>query len=199
VWAILAVAALGFSPAVRAEIIDRIVAVVAGDLIMLSDAVAARDLGLISANGGVAQLIDRALILSEVSRYAPPEPPADAVTRAFEQLRSSVAPAARFEQILIRGGIDEGRLRERLRQDLRIAAYLDQRFIVPSPSEEDISGFRAEHPERFMRNGVALPLDDVRAEIVSELTKDRRGELVEEWLDGLRRRIPTLDMSNGIP
>ena len=79
-----AVLALVFAPVLtrsaRAdEVIDRVLAVVAGDLIMQSDLRAARDLGLATAGDGVdpdrailSQLIDRALILDEVERYAPP-------------------------------------------------------------------------------------------------------------------------------
>jgi hypothetical protein len=181
-----------------AEVIDRVVAVVAGDLIMLSDLIVARELRLIPPTAGVSQLIDRALILSEVSRYAPPEPSPDAVANELERLRSSFPTRESFEQILVRGGIDEVQLGERLRQDLRIAAYLDQRFTAPAPTEADVLAFRAENPERFRRNGADLPLDDIRAGIVNELTGERRSELIDEWLAGLRRRVPILDLSDGM-
>jgi hypothetical protein len=193
------VAAFLLPHASMAEVIDRVVAVVAGDLIMLSDVIVARELRLIRPASGVAPLIDRALILSEVTRYAPPEPSPDAVTSALERVRSSFPTPEALAQVLQRGGIDEAQLRERLRQDLRIAAYLDQRFTVPAPTDAEIAAFRAEHSDRFRRNGVDVPLDDVRTEIVDELTSDRRKELVEEWLDGLRRRVPILDLSDGVP
>ena len=63
------------------EVLDRMLAVVAGDLIMLSDVTAAVEFGLVPRTSGpdvtravLTQLIDRSLMLAEVERYAPPEP-----------------------------------------------------------------------------------------------------------------------------
>jgi hypothetical protein len=120
---------------VAAETIDRLLAVVAGQLIMLSDVTAATDLGLQSADGAadpvravLSKLIDRELVLAEVDRYSPPEPTAEAVDREVERVRQRFPSAAAFESALSRSGIDEAHLRETLRQDLRMRAYLDQRF-----------------------------------------------------------------------
>src|SRR6266705_1003447 len=83
---VVLLAALFFTRATRAETLDRVLAVVAGQLITLTDVTAARDLGLQSADGAsdpvravLTKLIDRELVLAEVERYAPPEPTADAV------------------------------------------------------------------------------------------------------------------------
>jgi hypothetical protein len=76
----------------------------------------------------LTRLIDRELILDEVERYAPPEPAADAVDRAFAAVRDRFPSAAALEATLARCGIDDRHLRETLRQDLRIRAYLEQRF-----------------------------------------------------------------------
>ena len=43
-------------------------------------------------------------------------------------MRQRFPSAAAFEAALARSGIDEKHLRETLRQDLRMRAYLDQRF-----------------------------------------------------------------------
>ena len=68
------------------ETIDRVLALVAGQLITLTDVTAARDLGLVSVDAAadpvravLSKLIDRELILAEADRYAPPEPDAEAV------------------------------------------------------------------------------------------------------------------------
>ena len=123
----------------RGETIDRVLAVVAGQLITLSDVTAARDLGLQSADGAadpvraiLTKLIDRELVLAEVDRYAPPEPTADAVDRELERVRARFASQAAVDAALARSGIDEKNLRETLRQDLRTRAYLDQRFTASS-------------------------------------------------------------------
>jgi hypothetical protein len=127
------------APPVRAETIDRLLAVVAGQLITLTDVTAAIDLGLQSADAAadpvravLSKLIDRELVLAEVDRYAPPEPTAGAVDLAVERVRQRFASPAAFEAALARSGIDEQHLRETLRQDLRMRAYLDQRFSAAS-------------------------------------------------------------------
>jgi hypothetical protein len=131
---------LGGASARADEVIDRVFAVVAGDLIMQSDVRAARELGLVTAGSAadadgsvLAQLIDRALILDEVERYAPPEPTVDALDRAFAEVRARFSSAEAFAAALGRVGFDEKQLRAVLRQNLRIKSYLDQRFSGETP------------------------------------------------------------------
>jgi len=140
--AVLAVA-LGMTCGVRAETIDRVVAVVAGQVIMLSDVSAARELRLESAEPGpdpvramLSRLIDRQLMLVEVDRYAPPEPAADMVESGLAAVRGRVPTSAAYEEILARCGIDEKHVREWIRQDLRIDAYLEQRFTPADPRRQ---------------------------------------------------------------
>jgi hypothetical protein len=128
---------------VSAETIDRVLAVVTGQLITLSDVTAARDLGLQSADGTpdpiravLVKLIDRELILAEVDRYAPPEPSTDAVDREVHRVRERVPSQAALDAALARSGIDQRRLREMLRDDLRIRTYLDQRFATAADRRE---------------------------------------------------------------
>jgi hypothetical protein len=137
-WIGAVLLAVGLSAAsARAETIDRVLALVAGRLIMLTDVTAARDLRLVPLDGGadpirevLSKLIDRELVLAEVERYAPPEPSADAVDREVQRVRARFASEAELSAVLARSGIDEQHLRETLRQDLRLRAYLDQRFAA---------------------------------------------------------------------
>jgi hypothetical protein len=165
----LCVLALAAQQALADETIDRVLALVAGQLITLTDVTAARDLGLVSAGAAadpvravLSKLIDRELILAEADRYAPPEPDADAVDREMERVRARFQTPQAFDLALARSGIDEKHLRETLREDLRIGAYLDQRFTVAG--------------------GPGGPGGD-----------DRRQALVNEWLAGLRRRADIID------
>jgi hypothetical protein len=124
---------------VRAETIDRILAVAAGQLIMMSDVTGAIDLGLQSTDAAsdpvravLTKLIERELVLAEVDRYAPPEPTAEAVDRELQRVRQRFPSPDAFDSALARSGIDDTHLRETLRQDLRMRAYLDQRFSLSS-------------------------------------------------------------------
>ena len=122
------------------EIIDRVLAIVAGDVIALSDVVAARDLGFVApASGGdpsdatrevLTALIERALVLAEVERYAPPEPAPVEIDRRIQAIRVRFQTPEAFSTALARAGLEDTHLRERLRQDLRIEAYLEERFAV---------------------------------------------------------------------
>jgi hypothetical protein len=131
-WAMLA----GSAPRAE-EIIERVLAVAGGKIIMLSDVRAALDLGLVDTGGAsdplreaLTRLIDRALVLAEVDRYLPPEPSAADVDRRFQSVTARLLSRPSLAAALARHGMDEGQLRERLREDLRIQAYLDQRFVA---------------------------------------------------------------------
>ena len=150
-----AVAFLLAAPGIaHAEIIDRVLAVVGGQLITLTDVTAARDLRLVAPATGVdpirdllTKLIDRELVLAEVERYAPPEPTADAVDTEVGRVRARFESDEAFNAALVPSGIDEKHLRETLRQDLRIRAYLDQRFAAAgdrrgAAQEEWLAGLR---------------------------------------------------------
>jgi hypothetical protein len=129
------------SPPASAETIDRVLAVVAGQIITLSDVTAARELRVQTAapaadpiRGMLSTLIDRALVLSEVERYAPADPPPAAIDGAIEVIRGRFPTAERFNDALARAGLDDRLLRDMVRQDLRIRAYQDQRFAAADPA-----------------------------------------------------------------
>ena len=140
ILAALLIGGLSATP-LAAETIDRVLAVVAGQIITLSDVTAARELGLQSAapnpdpiRGMLSTLIDRALVLSEADRYAPPEPPAEAIEREVDAIRARFPTGEAFDAALARAGLDDRHLREMIRQDLRIRDYEEQRFAAADPA-----------------------------------------------------------------
>jgi hypothetical protein len=191
--ALLLVAA---SAPIRAEIIDRILAVVETSIVTQSDVMAAMRLGLQKAPstgdtvGAVLEkLIERRLTLAEVDRYAPPEPLAAYIEMRVEQLRLPFPSADAFAAVLKQTGLDETQLRRYVRDDLRIEAYVQQRFSsAVQPSEEQILDYYRAHPEAFSRNGVLRPFDDVHDEVRLALVAERRAAAIREWLNTLRRR-----------
>jgi hypothetical protein len=183
------------------EVIDRVLAVAAGNLIMLSDVAAARDLGLVAAGAAadpireiLTRLIERALVLAEVDRYAPPEPDAAAVEREAAIVRARFPTAEGFKQALARVGMNEAHLRETLRGDLRIRAYLEQRFAVAMPEDDDLERFYRDHSDRFTKGGQLMPFADVRQEVAQAAIADRRRVLVADWVADLRRRAEVVDL-----
>ncbi len=122
------------------EVIDRVLAVAAGNVILLSDVRAARELGLVtpassldSDRVALSALIDRALMLDEVDRYSPREPSEADVERAFREVRDRIGSPSVLSTVMRRHGLEERQLRETLRQNLRIRDYLAQRFAADTP------------------------------------------------------------------
>lgn len=141
--ALIGVVLLAGAP--RGEVIDRVLAVVAGQPITLSDVIGARDLGLQSADGAadplraiLSKLIDRELMLAEVERYGPPEPTADAVDREVARIRARFSSADAYAAAAARSGIDVRHLRETARQTLLIDAYLVQRFTAAGDRRQSL-------------------------------------------------------------
>jgi peptidyl-prolyl cis-trans isomerase SurA len=177
----------------RAEIIDRILAVVDGAIIMQSDVLMTVRLGLVAGAAASDQisapleaLIERRLILEEVDRYAPPDPPDPETDRHLADLRARAG--GRFDAVLVETGISVDQLRRHLRDDLRIEAYLQQRFGSMQPSDDEIAQYYRDHPAAFTRNGVLAPLADVREVVRAELIAARRSTTIHDWITGLRRR-----------
>jgi len=177
----------------RAEIIDRILAVVDGAVIMQSDVTMAVRLGLVPAASTVDPisaplnaLIERRLILEEVDRYAPPDPPEAEIDQDLAEIRARAG--ARFESVLVESGMSVEQLRRHVRDDRRMEAYLQQRFGTMQPSDNEIAQHYRDHQTAFMRNGIVVPLEEVRDLVRAEVMAERRATTIREWITGLRRR-----------
>jgi hypothetical protein len=184
---------VGAGAGVHAEIIDRILAVVDGALVTQSDVAVAVRLGLVPAaaapdpaSAALDALIERRLMLAEVDRYAPPDPPEADVDRHVADIR--VRAGAQFDAILLQGGISMDQLRRQVRDDLRIDAYLQQRFGAMQPSEEEIFQYYRDHPAAFSQNGVVRRFDDAHDVARAALVAERRGATIRDWIAGLRKR-----------
>jgi hypothetical protein len=151
--------------AVSAETVDRVLAVVAGQLIMLSDVTAVGALGIVEPAPGadpigsvLSRLIDRELMLAEVDRYAPPEPDTADIDREVAAVRARFPSQKAFDDTLARSGFDVTHVREIVRQNQRLRAYLEQRFNAPDNDP------------------------------------GRRQSLVDDWVAGLRRRTQVVNL-----
>ncbi|MEP6593550.1 MAG: hypothetical protein ABJC51_07650, partial [Acidobacteriota bacterium] len=174
--------------AAGAEIVDRVLAVVDGAIITQSDVAAVSRLGLEPAADRTAAavrdaLIERRLILAEVDRYAPADPPEADVDRALAAIRARVGASA-LEAVLTESGGSSDQLRRYLRDRLRIEFYMQQRFGTIQPTEFDIAEYYRAHAADVGPRSLA----DSREAIVAALASERRAVLVKDWVAGLRRR-----------
>ncbi len=187
---------LTLSTSARADVIDRILATVGGALILQSDAVAAARLGFVElpAQGDRLQftldrLIERRLMLIEVDRYAPPEPPRPLLDERMQQLDQRIGSGERLDAILRETGFTVEQLRLYVRDDLRIEAYVQQRFgTAYRPSDEEVVAHYRSHESEFTKDGKVLPFETVRDLARSSLVAERQAAAVREWMAGLRRR-----------
>ena len=184
------------SYSVAQELLDRVVARVSGQAITLSDARAAMRLGLVEPIEGVdpvllavRQLIERRLVLAEVARFAPPEPDAAALDREFTALRARVGSAGDAAALERSTGYGEEQIREVARDNLRIQAYLNQRFGANvQPSDEEVGQYYRTHLDQFTRDGRVIPFVEAESEARQKAAAERRQALVFQWMRELYQR-----------
>jgi hypothetical protein len=157
------------------ELVERTLAIVGGRAVTLADVTTVRALGLISEakdlSAAIEKLVERALVLREVDRYAPPEPSAQAIDDKLAEIRGR-SSAEQVAAALAAGGFTEARLRAWVRDDLRIASYLEQRFAAMAD----------------------LSLEQAAPELRERLSAERRASLIAEWVSDLRRRTPIVEL-----
>ena len=184
---------LWLSPVFGQQLLDRIVARVNGEVITLTDLKAAVALGVVEVpagadeTGAIEPLIQRQLVLAEVARFAPPEPAAADVAREAAALTARAG--ARLAALMESTGIDEARIRDIARDNLRIQAYLNQRFgATVQLTEEEVLQYYRIHPDEFTRNGMLMPFAEAEPLARERAGAERRASTVARWVGDLRTR-----------
>jgi hypothetical protein len=176
VFGSLLLAFCSFSVGIRGEVIDRVLAILPGQIITLSDVEAALDLGLVEAPAddkripaGLSAVIDRVLMLNEVRRVAPPEPSPATIDARVARIHQRIGGPSEMSRVLASRGLDETVLRLFAADDLRLASYLEERFSAAAqPTDDEIRQAGESARQR--------------------LTDDRRRALIGAWTAELRRR-----------
>ena len=192
--ALLAVATVAGASALGAQqLLDRVVARVNGEVVTLTDVKAAVALGVVEvpADAGESEavelLIIRQLVLAEVARFAPPEPPVADVARETAALIARLG--SRLAAVMASTGIDEVRIRDMARENLRIQAYLDQRFGTTAQlTEEEVAQYYRIHPDEFTRDGTLMPFVQTEPLARERAGAERRAAVVAQWTGDLRAR-----------
>jgi len=175
------------------QLLDRVVARVNGEVLTLTDVKAAVALGVVEVPAGAGEadaiepLIHRQLVLAEVARFAPPEPAEADVARETVTLTARVG--SQLAAVMESTGIDEARIRDIARDNLRIQAYLDQRFgTTEQLTEEEVAQYYRIHPDEFTRNGKLMPFTQVEPLARVRAGTERRASQVVQWMRDLRAR-----------
>lgn len=198
------------SPAVAGaswKLIDRVVAVVDEDPILLSDVERAIGLGLVERHAGegdealrrrvLDQLIEQRLRVHEIGRFGFEEAPLAEVDRQVAALRARFPDAAAFAAELERLGLDESALRQLVARQLAVLAYVEERlgprvFV----GVEDIRHYYDEvlAPGLAARGEAAPPLETVREQIRGVLRERRLNDEIDRWTEELRRKADVVDL-----
>lgn len=182
-------------------LLERTLALVGGAVITQSDVDLARALGLIDDVAGprdpspLVRLIDRQLMLREVARFSPPEPTPAAVQARMAAVHARAGGPAAVAAALTRAGTTPARLESWVRDDLRVADYVDQRFAsAGTPSDAEVAAYLRTHGDALAAAGVAP--DDLTTAARQRVVEERRRGLITDWLVDLRRRTEVVEFKD---
>lgn len=131
-WPALILSCVLAWPSQAQVVIDRVVAVVNGDVITQSDLRAARTLRLVpdeSDAATVQRIIDRRLALAELQRFQAPAAPASEV-EARRQVWAASLGGQSVDDLLARAGVESWFVERWIADDVRLEQYIAQRFAA---------------------------------------------------------------------
>lgn len=86
-------------------------------------------------------------------------------------------------------GINDQRIAGIARDNLRIAAYLDQRFgTAVQVSDEEVAAYYRAHEAEFTRGGVPMPFEEAEPVARQRVSNERRRTIIDQWIGDLRLR-----------
>lgn len=174
------------------ELVDRIVAIIDRDVIMLSEAEQA--MWLVEFDGDddaglrdvVERLIEARLIEREVARFTDAPVPDELVEDRVERVRTSFASAQEFEEMLASRGLAEAELHAEVRRQLTVNRYLERRFrALTYVTDDDIESYFSEEVLPALADERAPTLEEID-QIRRILEEQRFNERVERWIDDLK-------------
>jgi hypothetical protein len=188
------------------KLVDRILATVDGDPILLSDLERMVGLGIVRRNEGESdaalhrrvldRLVDNRLRLHELDRFGYEQAPLEEIDRRYQRIRERFASEAEFRAELDRLGLDDTRLRLLVARQISILAYVEERlgprvFV----GVEDIRKYFDEElkPQLVARGEPVPPIESVRESIRSVLRERRMNEEIDRWTRDLRAKADIED------
>lgn len=176
-------------------VLDKMLAIVNGEVVTMSDLRAARQLKLVAGADGLNDdqlldaLIERRLTVAEVGRYTSAEPPAADVAARRSRWEASLPQATTAAAALATVGMRDAALTAWFRDELRLAAYLDQRFTAAAqPTRQQAIAYLQAHASDFAVGGVTPAFESVEADVRRRVAAERRATRIKDWVDSLKQR-----------
>ncbi len=198
-WSVSLTMCVAVAPAIGAgqapvslDLVDRVLAVVAPKVIMLSDVRAFLELGLVDLPASadpvpetLTALIERQLVVNEVSANVIEEPSTQEVEGQMAVVAERLGGLDALRAVLPAVGFTAEDLKQLLREDLRVERYLARRFPgARQPTEEELEAWMQEHAEE-LRDDPARSLEEARDEARRQLTRALRQESIDAWVSTL--------------
>lgn len=178
----------GQAPASRV-LVDRVVAVAANRVIMLSDARAFLELRLVDTPGAsdpispiLTTLIERQLVLAEIPANLIAEPSRLEVDRRMAVVAEQLGGDEVLASLLPTVGFTRDDLSQVLREDLRVERYLARRFPgARQPTQEELDVWMQEHPDAQSASPTPS-IEAARDEARRQLTQALRQASIDAWV-----------------
>lgn len=183
---------------VAQEVVDRIVARVDTDIILMSDVrTLAKYQSLLDEKPEsdaqiLDRLIDQWIVRNEARAALFPQPSDAEVEKSLERLKRSFSSPEAFEERQKQAGLSDEELLRMLRQQLYLSNYLDSRFRASTHVEEqDIEEFYKSRvvPRAESRGQTPPTLDAARPFIQEALVQRAINEQADRWLKDSRGRL----------
>lgn len=198
--AFLALAAFVALPrhGVAQETVDRIVAKIESDIILMSDI---RELSRYQTflDGSsqsdeeiLNRLIDQWIVRNEASAARFPQPSEEDVDRSIERLRRSFASADAYESRRKQAGLTDEEIRRFVRAQLFLSNYLDSRFrpVIQINDAEIEEFYKSRVVSRAESRGqTPPPLENARDFIQEALVQRAINDQADRWLKESRTRV----------
>lgn len=177
---------------VSLALVDRVLAVVARQVIMLSDVRAFLELGLVDPSASadpvpetLTVLIERQLVVNEISANVIEEPSTQEVEGQMAVVAERLGGLDALRAVLPTVGFTADDFKQLLRENLRVERYLARRFPgARQPTEEELAAWMREHADELRDDG-ALSLEAARDEARRQLTRALRQESIDAWISTL--------------
>jgi hypothetical protein len=181
-------------------LVDRVVALVDEEAILLSDVERVIGLRLVAARPGESReeleqrvldgLVDQRLRFQAADRFGFIDVSVDRIEEEVEKIAAGFDSRTEFETRLRRAGLSEAELRQLVARQLMVLNFVDQRLGARVfVSLDDIRAYYDDEltPRMRQQGETPPPLEEVREEIRGVLKERRLNEEIERWTDELRR------------
>ena len=187
------------------EVIDRIVARVENDVILLSDIRQLAEYQVFvdgkaeSDDQILERLIDQWIVRTEAAAARFPQPSDQDVERSLARLKRSFSSSESFEERKKQSGLTDEEIRQQLKSQLYLSNYLDSRFRASIQIDDKaIAEFYKNRvvPRAESRGQTAPTLEAAHDFIQEALVQRAINEQADKWLKESRSRVRVESLLN---